>query len=128
MDGTLLFSHNGYGEMTNIQCGEMSEGHNTIVVTVTPPDFLHWDVEISLNGTTMATHTGLLALLAMAPFQGIDIGIDSKSPVNWEIYEKYRNFSYTGLLETVRYLPGDLTDFAGSKWIDFLKQEGKRFE
>lgn len=128
MDGTLLFSHNGYGEMTNIQCGEMPEGHNTIVITVTPPDFLHWDVEISLNGTTMATHTGLLALLAMAPFQGIDIGIDSKSPVNWEVYEKYRNFSYTGSLETVRYLPGDLTDFAGSKWIDFLKQEGKRFE
>ena len=31
IDGTLLFSHNGYGEMTNIQCGEMSEGHNTIV-------------------------------------------------------------------------------------------------
>ena len=59
----------------------------------------------------------------MAPFQGIDIGIDSKSPVNWEIYEKYRNFSYTGLLERVRYLPGDLTDFAGSKWIDFLKEE-----
>ena len=128
MDGTLLFSHNGYGEMTNIQCGEMPEGHNTIVITVTPPDFLHWDIEISLNGTTMATHTGLLALLAMAPFQGIDIGIDSKSPVNWEVYEKYRNFSYTGSLETVRYLPGDLTDFAGSKWIDFLKEEGKRFE
>ena len=128
IDGTLLFSHNGYGEMTNIQCGEMPEGHNTIVVTVTPPDFLHWDVEISLNGTTMATHTGLLALLAMAPFQGIDIGIDSKSPVNWDLYEKYRNFSYTGSLETVRYLPGDLTDFAGSKWIDFLKEEGKRFE
>ena len=46
----------------------------------------------------------LLALLAMALFQGIDIEIDSKSPVNWEIYEKYRNFSYTGLLERVRYL------------------------
>ena len=128
VDGNLLFSHNGYGEMTNIRCGEILEGHNKIDITVTPPDFLHWDIDISLNGVATASPKGLLALLAMAPFQGIDIGIDRKSPVNWEIYEKYRNFPYTGLLGTVRYLPGDLTDFAGSKWIDFLKEEGKRFE
>ena len=114
--------------MTNIGCGEIPEGRNKIAVTVPPPDFLHWDVDISLNGTAMASRKGLLALLAMAPFQGIDVGIDRKSPVNWEIYEKYRNFPYTGMLEAVRYLPGDLTDFAGSKWIDFLKEEGKRFE
>jgi|TARA_B100001094_G_scaffold65110_1_gene61175 arylsulfatase len=128
LDGNLLFSHNGYGEMTNIRCGAIPDGHNKIILSVIPPDFLHWDVEISLNGVVTASHKGLLALLAMAPFQGIDVGIDRKSPVNWEIYEKYRNFSYTGLLGTVRYLPGDLTDFAGSKWVDFLKEEGKRFE
>ena len=74
MDGTFLFSHNGYGN-DNIQCGEMSEVI-TIVVTVTPP-ILHWDVEISLNGTTRRLAGLLLACYAL--FQGIDIGIDSKS-------------------------------------------------
>ena len=63
LDGDLLFSHNGYGEMTNIGCGEIPEGRNKIAVTVTPPDFLHWDVDISLNGTAIASRKGLLALL-----------------------------------------------------------------
>ena len=128
VNGILLFSHNGYGAMTEIKCGKLIEGPCQIVLSVTPPDFLHWDLTISINGSDVAQHAGLLALLAMAPFQGIDIGIDSKSPVNWRIFADFGNFPYTGLLHSVSYKPGDLSDFAGSKWIDFLKEEGRKYE
>lgn len=128
VNGNLLFSHNGYGAMTEIKCGKLIEGPCQIVLSVTPPDFLHWDLTISINGSDVAQHAGLLALLAMAPFQGIDIGIDSKSPVNWRIFADFGNFPYTGLLHSVSYKPGDLSDFAGSKWIDFLKEEGRKYE
>ena len=114
--------------MTEITCGKLIEGPCQIVLSVTPPDFLHWDLTISINGSDVAQHAGLLALLAMAPFQGIDIGIDSKSPVNWRIFADFGNFPYTGLLHSVSYKPGDLSDFAGSKWIDFLKEEGRKYE
>ena len=55
--------------MTEIKCGKLIEGPCQIVLSVTPPDFLHWDLTISINGSDVAQHAGLLALLAMAPFR-----------------------------------------------------------
>jgi arylsulfatase len=124
----LLFTHNGYGKITEIKCGEVPKGNCSILLKVTPPDFLHWDIQIYLNGNLVAEREGLLALLAMAPFQGIDIGIDRKSPVNWRLFETYGPFPFDGALEEVRYLPGELTDFAGSKWLDVLRSEGTKYE
>jgi arylsulfatase len=127
-NGELLFSHNGYGEITEINCGGVPEGHCSALLKVSPPDFLYWNIEIYLNGTLVAGKENLLALLAMSPFQGIDIGIDRKSPVNWRIYETYGPFPFNGKIETVCYRPGDLTEFAGSKWIDVLRAAGTKYE
>jgi len=124
----LLFTHNGYGRIAEIKCGEVPKGNCSILLKVTPTDFLHWDIQIYLNGNLVAEREGLLALLAMAPFQGIDIGIDRKSPVNWRLFETYGPFPFDGELEEVRYLPGELTDFAGSKWLDVLRSEGTKYE
>ena len=76
----------------------------------------------------MAKKENLLALLAMAPFQGIDVGIDRKSPVNWRFFENYGTFPFTGKIEKVTYRPGELTEFAGSKWIDVLRAAGTKYE
>ena len=126
--GELIFSHNGYGDMTEINCGRVPAGNVVVQLTVTPPDFLTWDIAIGLNNEPVAERKGLLALLAMAPFQGIDVGIDSKSPVNWRLFEENGAFPFSGEIKKVRYLPGDLTDFAGSRWVDLLKAEGTKYE
>ena len=127
-DGGLLFTHNGYGETLEINCGGVSEGKCSVILKVTPPDFLYWNAEISLNGDVVAEKENLLALLAMAPFQGIDIGIDRKSPVNWRLFENHGIFPFTGKIEKVIYRPGELTEFAGSKWIDVLRAAGTKYE
>ena len=124
----LLFTHNGYGDITEIKCGDLQEGECSVLLKVTPPDFLTWNLEIYLNGILVASKDNLSALLAMSPFQGIDIGIDRKSPVNWRIFETYRTFPFTGEIKKVIYRPGALTEFAGSKWIDVLRAEGTRYE
>jgi hypothetical protein len=46
-------------------------------------------------------------LLGLAPFEGIDVGIDRRSPVHWGIYERYGAFPYSGGLHSVTYTPGD---------------------
>ncbi len=127
-DGELLFTHNGYGETIESACGQVPEGKCSVVLKVTPPDFLYWNAEIALNGELVAKKENLLALLAMAPFQGIDVGIDRKSPVNWRFFENYGTFPFTGKIEKVTYRPGELTDFAGSKWIDVLRAAGTKYE
>lgn len=45
-------------------------------------------------------------LIGMAPFQGISVGIDRKSPVSWPLHERHRSFRCTGALHSVTYLPG----------------------
>ena len=127
-EGELIFTHNGYGDTTEINCGKVPIGESIIHLKVDPPDFLTWDIEIFLNGDLVAQQKGLVALLAMAPFQGIDIGIDRKSPVNWRLFEKNGAFPFSGEIDKVTYLPGDLTDFAGSRWVDLLKAEGTKYE
>ena len=67
-------------------------------------------------------------LAAMAPFQGIDVGIDRRSPVCWEIFEQHRTFPYTGALHKVTYTPGELAPDAGARWLDALRDAGTRFE
>jgi hypothetical protein len=46
-------------------------------------------------------------LLWIAPLQGIDIGLDRRSPVSWPVYERHGSFRYTGNLASVTYFPGE---------------------
>jgi len=64
----------------------------------------------------------------MAPFEGIDVGIDRRSPVSWSIYERFGPFPYTGTLHAVRYEPGALAPDAPDTMIDLLRQMGSQFE
>ena len=48
-EGELIFTHNGYGDTTEINCGKVPIGESIIHLKVDPPDFLTWDIEIFLN-------------------------------------------------------------------------------
>jgi arylsulfatase len=64
----------------------------------------------------------------MAPFEGIDVGIDRRSPVSWSVYERHGTFPYNGILSSVTYVPGELAPDAGPRWIDLLKDSGVKYE
>ena len=50
-------------------------------------------------------------LIGMAPFSGIDVGINRGGPVHWDVYERHRSFPYTGDLRSVTYTPGARADY-----------------
>ena len=81
-----------------------------------------------MDGEQAAEAPGLVSLMAMAPFEGIDVGVDRRSPVSWDIYERYGPFPFTGTLESVTYRPGELAPDAGSLWLDYIKSTGTRYE
>jgi arylsulfatase len=64
----------------------------------------------------------------MAPFEGIDVGIDRRSPVSWEVFERHGPFPYTGLLRSVTYQPGPPAPDSPYVLIDRLRDLGSRFE
>ncbi len=127
-DDRLFFVHNGYGAMAVHDCGPLGDGTARITLDVEEPGDMIWRPTISVDGALVAEVGDLPALYAMAPFEGIDVGIDRRSPVSWELYERHGTFAYTGTIHAVTYTPGELAPDAGSRWIDFLKESGTKYE
>ena len=127
-DDRLLLAHNAYGDMAVLDCGPLADGASSVRLAVENPGSLKWNASVSVDGHPVGEAPGLVSLMAMAPFEGIDAGIDRRSPVSWDVYERHGPFPYTGDLRAVTYRPGELAPDAGSLWIDYLKANGTRYE
>lgn len=126
--GELVFVHNGYGPLTVLDCGSLPGGEPRVRLEVTAPGNWTWDVRVLVDDMVRAEVSGLVMLGAMAPFEGIDVGIDRRSPVWWETYEAHGPFPYSGRLRAVTYTPGDRAPDAGTNFIDLLREIGMRYE
>jgi arylsulfatase len=124
----LVFAYNGFGTMTDLAAGPLPDGTRHVRLAVTAPGGWTWDVAVSVDGVERATTTGLVMLGAMAPFCGIDVGIDRRSPVSWERYEKHGPYPFTGDLTAATWTPGEPAPDAGSRFIDLLRDIGRRYE
>jgi len=67
-------------------------------------------------------------LFGIAPFEGIDIGIDRRSPVSWELYERFGPFPWTGSLQRLTIEPGEQATDSPVALMDMLREMGARFE
>jgi len=126
--GHLFFAHNGYGEMTVVDAGPLEPGPHAITLNVVNPGNLTWQPLVSVDGNVVAEVGDLVALTAMAPFEGIDVGIDRRSPVNWELYQRRGAFPFSGRIHQVTYTPGDPAPDSGAQYLALLKEAGTRFE
>jgi arylsulfatase len=124
----LVFAHNGYGAMTEVPCGAVPDGARHIRLAVEAPGGWTWDVEVSVDGEVTGRHTSLVMLGAMAPFEGIDVGVDRRSPVSWHLYERKGVFPWSGRLHAVTYTPGEPAPDAGTRFLDLLREMGLRYE
>ncbi len=127
-EGQLRLAHNGYGAMQHLDGGVLAPGSREVVLEVTAPGGFRWDVRLLVDGEAVAAAEGLPMLMAMAPFEGIDVGIDRRSPVSWDLYERHGPFPFTGQLRSVTYTPGDPAPEHPTVVLDILRQIGARFE
>jgi arylsulfatase A-like enzyme len=105
--GHLHCAYNEYGALKELDCGVLAAGPRVIQLAArAQPDF-RWDLTVAIDGLQVGSLTGVAMLLGLAPFEGIDVGIDRRSPVHWGIYERYGAFPYSGRLHSVTYTPGD---------------------
>ena len=99
LDGELFFVHNnGRGAMLTVSGGAMPDGVREVVADLRATADRHWELTLSVDGEVRATQPDVPMLFGIAPFEGIDVGIDRRSPVSWEIYERFGPFPYTGTL------------------------------
>ena len=87
-----------------------------------------WTVTLSVGDDERAVLEGVPLLYGMAPFEGIDVGIDRRSPVDWSIYERFGPFPWTGTLEAVTYTPGEDAPDSPANLLPMLREMGLAFE
>jgi arylsulfatase len=127
-DDELVYVHNGYGEMQSLRVGRLEPGARAIRAEFTTIPDWNWQVTVLIDGNAANELASVPMLWGVVPCEGIDIGIDRRSPVSWEIYERHGAFPYTGQLSSVTYTPGDLAAYAPALSIDQLRALGRQFD
>ena len=92
------------------------------------PGDVTWRPTVRVDGESRVEVGDVPGLMAMAPFEGIDVGIDRRSPVDWSLYQRHGCFPFGGTIHRVVYRPGDPAPDAGAQYLDLLKEAGTRFE
>ena len=105
----VTMGHNHRGTVTKIESGSpLQPGPQTVVVNVDAQMHQTWRVTLRVGSSARSSPVALPMLWGLAPFQGIDIGADRRSPVIWDLYVAHGSFPYQGTLHSVSYVPGEL--------------------
>jgi arylsulfatase len=120
-DGHLVLAYNQYGDLLTHDAGELAPGARSIALDATALQELRWDLALTVDGEPRGGLDGVEQLAGLAPLQGIDVGIDRRSPVSWPVYERHGPFPYTGDLHAVTYLPGEPGPYAPEVLLELLQ-------
>ncbi len=125
--GTVTYAHNAGGKMWRTTVGPLAPGAQQIIVHLDIHDeAMHWSVALS-TGDLVSAIPQVPMIYGMAPFQGIDIGIDRRSPVDWN--GGYTPPApYTGTLRSVRYEPGAHPSTGPLAMVELLRAEAAKFD
>ncbi|MBU6214981.1 MAG: arylsulfatase [Acidobacteria bacterium] len=126
--GELVAAHNGYGLERSVRGPVVEPGERRLALHIRCPGQDRWNLSLSIDGVVVAAEEDFRLLMAMAPFEGIDVGLDRRSPVCWEVYERHGPFPFTGTIESVAYSPGSPAPDSPVDLIEFLRDWGRRFE
>jgi len=127
-DGELFFIYNEYGNPRPLHCGSLGPGYHEIVADFTAPGAKKWNIVLSIDGERRNQADDLDMLLVLCPLEGINIGIDRRSPVSWELSNKHGCFPYAGSLQSVTYTPGPFAPDAHQVYLQALVEQMLQYE
>ncbi len=127
-DGRVRFAVNdGRGTLHNLEGPELPSGEQQVTVAVSALAGRRWSISLRLGGRSAGDVLEVPMLFPMAPFEGIDVGIDRRSPVSWDIYERHGTFAFTGTIHHVRYEPGAKAPDAPSTFLPLMRDIASQF-
>ncbi|MFJ3789547.1 arylsulfatase [Kitasatospora sp. NPDC090091] len=127
-DGRLRFAYNQYGDLLEADGGRLAPGARRITLEATAVADLKWEFRLLVDGTEGGRLGPVHQLIGMAPFQGISVGVDRKSPVSWPVHQRHRSFRYTGGLRAVTYVPGEPAPYDPETVAQALRDAAAAFE
>jgi arylsulfatase A-like enzyme len=126
--GEVRLGHNdGRGHFVSTEPVAVGEEDDLIRVTMEAPGGGFWHPTIQV-GDRSTSGPALKILFPMAPFEGITVGRDPRSPVSWDLYQAHGSFPYTGRIDSVTYVPGPAAPDAPVNLAELLRSMGAAFE
>lgn len=127
-DDLVRIGHNdGRGRFITTEPLPIEPGHRTVIARLRAPGGGSWVPSVHI-GERSADGPPMKILFPMSPFEGITVGKDPRSPVNWEMRQRHGVFPYSGTINTVTYRPGAYAPDAPVNLVDMLRQMGAAFE
>jgi len=129
LDGELRFVHNdGRGGLRHCSAGPVPPGRHRLTAALDAVGGGVWNLTLSVDDEVRAGLDGVPMLYGMAPFEGISVGRDPRSPVSWELNQRFGSFAYTGGLHSVAYVPGDDAPDSPANLLEMIRGMGLAFE
>lgn len=117
-DGSVRLDYNEYGRLHRVEGPGLDVGECRVVLEATWRPGMRWDFTLTADGASEpARLEGVQMMIGLAPYTGIDVGIDRGGPVSWPMHEQHGAFRFTGRLHHVTYLPGEPADFNRKDWF-----------
>lgn len=127
-DARLWFEINEAGVPRRLDPMPLPGDCAQIIVDVTAPGGRVWNVDVSADGRSGIAAAGLMQIFGFLPYEGIDVGLDRRSPVSWDLYERHGAFPYTGTIQRVVYEPGAFAPDAEEVRVAELREIGLGLE
>jgi hypothetical protein len=105
---------------------EVMEPTRRVVIRATTGPQFTWRFEILVDSSVVGTLDGAEMPIGFAPFQGIDVGIDRRSPVVWSLFEQHGPFPDAGDLIAVTYRPGAPAPYDPQRLVETMRAAGRQ--
>lgn len=106
-DGHLHLAYNEYGRLHDVDAGPLRPGRHAIRLEASWLPAFRWHLALAVDGAAAGELPSVAMLIGMAPFSGIDVGLNRGGPVHWDLYLRHGSFRYSGGLRSVAYVPGE---------------------
>lgn len=120
----VVFGFNNFGRYAEVS-GDVPTGARAITVEAVVAPKLRWNFTVTVDDVVVASLHDRVQLVAMAPWTGISVGVDSRGPVSWDLRERRGPFRYTGGLGSVTYRPGPVQ--VPTATVDRLESDAEAF-
>jgi arylsulfatase len=102
----LNFHYNGFGEPANFAPVNLGPGAHEAMLEYEALGQRRGRGRLLLDGAECIAWSELSPTLMLGPFEGLDVGLDRRAPVFWELYERHGAYPYGGRIEDVWIDPG----------------------
>ena len=108
VDGAhLRFHYNGFGDRTSVQGPRLPSGEHVASLEYQAFEQRQGRGRILLGAVPVVDWTPMSPTMVLyGVLEGLDIGLDRRGPVLWNLYEQHGAFGYKGEIHDVRIEPG----------------------